>query len=68
MLGYTLPVQKLVGGDGSSDRIDVEEAVQITLPVDGIPKEQRTDLGPNLPRACANTNPILALKTTISVY
>ncbi len=62
VLGYTLPVQKLVGGDGSSDRIDVEEAVQVTLPVDGIPEEQRTDLGPNLPTACANTNPIFGFK------
>lgn len=65
VLGYTLPVQKLIGGDGSSDRIDVEEAVQVTLPVDGIPEEQRTNLGPNLLTACANKNPLLALKKTI---
>lgn len=42
VLGYTLPVQKLVGRDGSSDRIDVEEAVQVTLPIDGIPKKEHT--------------------------
>lgn len=41
VLGNTLPVQKLIGRDGSSDRIDVKEAVQVTLPIDGIPIKNR---------------------------
>lgn len=39
VLGYTLPVQELIGRDGSSDRIDVKEAVQVTLPIDGVPEK-----------------------------
>lgn len=37
MLGHALPVQELVGGDGALHRVDVKVAVQVALPVDGVP-------------------------------
>lgn len=36
MLGDGLPVQEFVCGDGSLNRVDVEVAVHVTLPVNGI--------------------------------
>lgn len=41
MLGDVLPVQQLVGGDGSLHRVDVKVAVQVALPVDGVPERER---------------------------
>lgn len=38
MLGHALPVQELVGGDGALHRVDVKVAVQVALPVDGVPE------------------------------
>lgn len=38
--GQGLPVQHLVGRDGSFRRIDVEVAVQVTPPVDRVPGRQ----------------------------
>lgn len=40
MLGDALPVKKFVCGNGSLHRIDVEVVVQVTLPVDGIPRSK----------------------------
>lgn len=41
MLGDALPVQELVGRDGALHRVDVKVAVQVTLPVDGVPAWER---------------------------
>lgn len=40
MLGHALPVQELVGGDGALHRVDVKVAVQVALPVDGVPERE----------------------------
>lgn len=40
MLGHVLPVQELVGGDGALHRVDVKVAVQVALPVDGVPERE----------------------------
>ena len=40
VLGHRLPVQQLVGGDGSLHGVDVEVAVQVALPVDGVPGDK----------------------------
>lgn len=37
VLGDALSVQEFVSGDGSLDRVDVKVAVQVALPVDGVP-------------------------------
>lgn len=37
VLGNALPVQQLVGGNRTFNRIDIKVAVHVTLPVDGIP-------------------------------
>ena len=51
MLGDALPVERLVGGDGARHRVDVEVAVQVTLPVNGVPTQ---DVG--LMAAISRTN------------
>lgn len=40
VLGHALPVQELVGGDGALHRVDVKVAVQVALPVDGVPERE----------------------------
>ena len=40
VLGHVLSVQQLVGGDGSLHGVDVEVAVQVTLPVYGVPGDR----------------------------
>lgn len=37
VLGDVLPVEEFVGGNRSLHRVDVEVAVHVALPVDGIP-------------------------------
>lgn len=41
MLGDALPVQEFVGGDGALHGVDVKVAVQVALPVDGVPERER---------------------------
>lgn len=41
MLGDALPVQELIGGDGALHRVNVKVAVQVALPVDGVPERER---------------------------